>query len=247
MARTIGGRARQVSDYAGSRAGLATFFLHSCGAPQTQGDLYSGVAPGSSTKREIEVKLRIADVREILSKLRKLRAISRGRVLEQNTLYDTPNSEIRRSGRLLRLRTERPAASAWAGAGRPQTVLTLKGPLPGRSAATAPAPFKERMEREVLVHSPQQWPSALGSLGLRPAFRYDKYRTSFRLGDLHLDLDETPIGVFLELEGPPAPIDRAARLLGFSRRHYLRQSYGELYIADCRRQGRVPRNMLFRR
>jgi len=43
-------------------------------------------------------------------------------------------------------------------------------------------------------------------------FRYEKYRTTFRLPDsnawangLLIELDETPIGTFVELEGPPRP------------------------------------------
>lgn len=202
------------------------------------------MAGDGSTKREIEIKLRIADLLAILPKLGKLGAVSHGRVFEQNTLYDTPAFEIRGSGRLLRLRIETPARTGWTHSGRRSMVLTLKGPSI-RPAGGAVPPYKERLEREVMVHKTQEWPRALRSLGLRPTFRYDKYRTRFRLADLHLDLDETPVGVFLELEGPPAAIDRAARSLDFSRTDYLRQSYGELYIADCRRRGRVPTNMLF--
>jgi adenylate cyclase class 2 len=86
----------------------------------------------------------------------------------------------------------------------------------------------------------------LGSLGLRPGFRYEKYRSTFRLPGLHLDLDETPIGVFLELEGSPSAIDRTARALGYAPRDFIRATYYDLYAADCRRHGRIPRNMLFR-
>lgn len=205
------------------------------------------MARHSSIKLEVEIKLSIAEIGSILPKLRDLGTVSLGRVFEQNTLYDTPGSEIRSSGRLLRLRIERPAGNAWARPGRPAVILTLKSPLPIRSAPGASPHYKERLECEVVVDRTQHWPRTLRTLGLRPAFRYDKYRTSFRLGSLHLDLDETPVGVFLELEGPPAEIDRAARALGFSQRDYLRQTYGELYVADCQRRGRVPRNMLFRR
>ena len=53
-------------------------------------------------------------------------------------------------------------------------------------------------------------------LGYHPVFRYEKYRTEFqqprRAGVA--TLDETPVGVFLELEGTPPWIDRTARLLG---------------------------------
>ena len=87
--------------------------------------------------------------------------------------------------------------------------------------------------------------SVLRSLGLRAGFQYEKYRTAFRLPGLHLDLDETPVGIFLELEGSPQAIDRVSCALGFSPRYYIRKTYGDLYADDCCRRGRVPRNMLF--
>jgi hypothetical protein len=63
--------------------------------------------------------------------------------------------------------------------------------------------------------------------------------------ELHLDLDETPVGVFLELEGDPQAIDRAARALGYLHHDYVRGTYWDLYRAECERRGRIARNMLF--
>ena len=82
---------------------------------------------------------------------------------------------------------------------------------------------------------------------MRPTFRYEKFRTAYRLprSRLHLDLDETPVGVFLELEGEPRAIDRAARALGFAPSDYIRGTYWDVYAADCRRRGRIRRNMVF--
>jgi adenylate cyclase class 2 len=96
-----------------------------------------------------------------------------------------------------------------------------------------------------LVRFPKRWDRILRSIGLRPGFRYEKYRTTFRLPGLYVDLDETPVGVFLELEGTPKAIDRVARALGFSSRDYIRGTYWDLYAADCRDRGRLLRNMLF--
>ncbi len=80
-------------------------------------------------------------------------------------------------------------------------------------------------------------------------FRYEKFRTTYTLpgiSGLKVEFDETPIGFFLELEGNAGAIDRAARLLGYTRSDYMTSTYGALYIADCRRRGRKPSNMLFR-
>lgn len=199
--------------------------------------------PRSSAKPEIEIKLRVGDIEALARDLRGIGAKSLGRVLERNTLYDTGESHFRKRGCLLRLRTEVPAPSRLARGGPRRAVVTCKTPIPGASRSR----YKQKFECETMVASAERWPQVLASLGLRAAFRYEKYRTMYRLGALHIDLDETPVGVFLELEGDPRAIDRVARRLGFRPRDYMRGTYWDLYAAECRRLGRVPRNMLFRR
>lgn len=199
--------------------------------------------PRTPTNREIEVKIRITDVPDLIAKLRKIHAACDGRVFEQNTLYDTPDEDFRRAGRLLRLRTETPAPSRTLRlpAGTRKTVFTSKAPAPGSRSR-----YKEKLEREVLVRHPSKWPAQLRAIGFRAGFRYEKYRTTFRLPGIHLDLDETPVGTFLELEGSRRAIDRAARALGFSPRDYIRATYWDLFQASRRRIKRPPRNMTFR-
>jgi adenylate cyclase, class 2 len=194
----------------------------------------------SQTVREIEIKLRIDDVPELISRLHGLGAACSGRVFEQNTLYDTADSDFHRSGRLLRLRLETPARSSWARGGAARAVLTSKLPVPLLKSR-----YKEKLEREVVARSPRRYPAILRSLGFRTGFYYEKYRTTFHLPHLHLVIDETPIGTFLELEGVRSAIDRASRALGFSPRDYIRGTYWDLFQADCRRRRRFPRNMRF--
>jgi adenylate cyclase class 2 len=198
------------------------------------------------TNHEIEIKLRITDIFAIRNKVRSLRASPHPRVLEQNTLYDTPQSDLRRRAMLLRVRVETPAPQHKRASRHERVILTSKAP-PHRSPSRTPSRYKERAEREQIVEtkSSRQYAAALTSLGFRPAFRYDKFRTTFRLPNLHLDLDETPAGTFLELEGSPQAIDSAARALGFTKKAYLRATYWDLYVADCRRRGTNPKNMLF--
>ena len=203
--------------------------------------LYSAMAR-VHTVRETEIKIRISNLPALVERLRGLGAILRGRVLERNTLYDTPDSDLRLRGCLLRVRTETPAASEILPAGRPGAILTAKAPVPeGR-----PRGYKVKLEREAILPPAPDWNAALRGLGLRPAFCYEKYRATFRMPGLHLDLDETPVGVFLELEGAPERIDRFARALGCTARDYIQGTYWDLYAADCRRRGRKPGNMLFR-
>jgi adenylate cyclase class 2 len=89
-------------------------------------------------------------------------------------------------------------------------------------------------------------------LGMRVWFRYEKFRTTYCLPDskrwarrLLIELDETPIGTFVELEGPSAAIDRAATELGFSDADYILTNYLCLYQQECERVGAVAGDMTF--
>lgn len=204
------------------------------------------MAQRKKTNPEIEIKLRITDIPELLRKIKKLHVIPQPRLREQNILYDTPQSHLRRRKMLLRLRIETSANHhAPANPAKERVILTSKAP-PQPQRNNRPSRYKIRAEREQVASiSSRQYAKALTSLGFRPAFRYDKFRTTFRLQDLHLDLDETPAGVYLELEGTPKAIDRAAKALGFAKDQYLRATYWDLYVAACRRRGTKPKNMLF--
>lgn len=177
----------------------------------------------------------------MIDRLSRIGAVSHGRAFEVNTLYDTPGRDFRRRDRLLRLRIE-------TGPNLPRRgILTSKAPVPKNvdSRRKTAGRHKEKLEREVAVGEAGQVERLMRAAGLSPTFRYEKYRTSFRLGRLHLDLDETPVGNFLELEGQPAEIDPTAQKLGYSSKDYIRGSYWDLYAADCRRRGRPIRNMIF--
>jgi len=196
------------------------------------------------TNPEIEIKLHISNIPEILCKIKKLRTVPQPRLREQNTLYDTPQAHLRRRNMLLRLRVETPAPqNVPATSRRERVILTSKAPSPSQLKTSR---YKIRAEREqAALASSRRYAKSLIALGFRPTFRYDKFRTTFRLPKLHLDLDETPAGTYLELEGQPKAIDRAAKALGFTKKDYLRATYWDLYVADCRRRGAKPKNMLF--
>lgn len=195
------------------------------------------------SQREIEIKLRVNDVPSAIRKLVALGGSPRGRVLERNALFDTRELFFMRTGRLLRLRTEIPASSNLVRAGKRSALATFKAPAPMNRRSR----YKEKLESEIPISNPERWAAQLRALGFQRGFRYEKYRSSFRLPGVHACLDETPIGAFLELEGSPAAIDRAARRLGYPPRAYIRATYWDLYAADCARRGIAPRNLLFSR
>jgi adenylate cyclase class 2 len=120
-------------------------------------------------------------------------------------------------------------------------VLTYKGP------ADAEGPHKSRQEVESKVETPDAVRFVLERLGYQPVFRYDKYRTEFeRPGESGTaTLDETPMGVYMELEGSPRWVDRCARRLGFSPTDYIKSSYGRLWAEHLAARGEEFGDMLF--
>ncbi len=160
------------------------------------------------------------------------------RTLQVDQVFDFPDRALRLSGRLLRLRSEsRGPEHGPAENGR--GILTYKGPV-------AAGPHKSREELETSAEDGARLAQILGRLGFVPSFRYEKYRTTFQTpGESGLvTLDETPIGVFLELEGPGDWIDRTAQRLGFAPGDYVTASYAALY-RDFLNSHQGPPDMLF--
>ncbi len=224
----------------------------------------------TASREEVEIKLRVSNADALRRRLARLgaRPAAHGRLHEMNTLFDTPQGGFAKQGQLLRVRVEEPATRTRRGgktgktdaAGRRSppgsrcVVLTYKGPAVADTAAEAARGrrYKVREELEVGVAEADALRGILEALGLRGWFRYEKYRTRYRLppsqqwaAGLQLELDETPLGVFLELEGPPEAIDQAARLLGYTPADYITRSYGALYLEHCRQRGVQPGDMLF--
>jgi adenylate cyclase, class 2 len=179
---------------------------------------------------ETEIKLAVRDAQHGRDLLRKAGfRVARRRVFESNTVFDTPGLALRKTSRLLRVRV----------AGTAHT-LTYKGP-------PAPGRHKGREELEVRIPRGGTVPAMLERLGYRPSFRYEKYRTEFMQAGSRgvATLDETPVGVYLELEGAPGWIDRTARKLGFAESAYITASYGRLYLDWCQERGVEPKDMVF--
>jgi adenylate cyclase class 2 len=86
----------------------------------------------------------------------------------------------------------------------------------------------------------------LRALGFAPTFRYEKYRAEWSDGTGHVVLDETPIGSFGEIEGPPRWIDRTARALGIARRDYITETYAPMFFAWKRRTRSPALEMTFK-
>jgi adenylate cyclase class 2 len=151
----------------------------------------------------------------------------RPRRLQQDTLLDTADRSLYARGCALRLRRDDTHA-----------YVTFKGP-------PQPGTMKLREEHETTLASVDVLATIFGELGFIRWFRYEKYREEFSADHLVIAIDETPIGVFVEVEGDEDRISAAARALGKTADDYVTASYRALYVEHCRVHGLEPGDMLF--
>jgi len=178
--------------------------------------------------KEIEIKFRIEDLPALTRALKQagFKQITRS-THEMNSLYDLPGQKLRKKGELLRLRKY---GETW--------ILTHKAK--GKAGR-----HKVRVELETRVENGEQMDAILRALGFAPTFRYEKYRAEWSDGTGHVVLDETPIGNFGEIEGPPRWIDRTALALGIGRDDYITQTYAPMFFEWKRRTKSPATEMTF--
>ncbi|MBY0502451.1 MAG: class IV adenylate cyclase [Bryobacteraceae bacterium] len=183
------------------------------------------------TLQEIEIKLRLSSVSAAKRLLRqKGFVVTTPRHRESNLLLDSTPATLRPAGSLLRVRQA-----------NGETVITYK------DRGVTAGGHKVREELEVTASDPKQTLAIFARLGYTPNFRYDKFRTVLARPKErgYAMLDETPIGVFLELEGGAKWIDRTAKRLGFTAADYLTASYGALWAAHLQAAGLPPADFIF--
>jgi adenylate cyclase class 2 len=162
--------------------------------------------------KELEVKFLLSKREEMETKLDALGMITAPRVLEVNLRFDTPEKSLSSAGKVLRLRSDS------------RIRITYKGPGTLKGGANL------RQELEFTVSDFDTAKAFFEALGYQVYTIYEKYRTTYRLGDLEVDLDELPTGDFLEIEGADAQsIKKLAEILGLHWEARIQDSYIVLF------------------
>jgi adenylate cyclase class 2 len=190
---------------------------------------------------EIELKFPVADPEALQARLPHLGFhLSTPRTYEHNTLYDTPNRDLRARREVLRIRQY----------GGLCTVTHKR--QPDRQEPVDTTRYKVRIETETIVAEGSALAAIFLQLGYAPVFVYEKYRTewSHPIGPdteatAHLVLDETPIGTYAELEGPTDWIDRTLAELKIDPVTCLTDSYGKLFLDWRQRTGSPAEHLTF--
>jgi adenylate cyclase class 2 len=166
---------------------------------------------------EIELKFSVADIRALRSAAEGVgfRLVTE-RTFESNTLYDTGDRQLRGRRQILRLRNY-----------GERCTVTHKRQADGGDGDLR---YKTRIETESEIEDCAALTEIFTQLGYGPVFRYEKFRTELETDEGKLVLDETPIGVWAELEGPPAWIDAMLERLGVAAELRSTDSYGKLFL-----------------
>jgi adenylate cyclase class 2 len=180
---------------------------------------------------ETEIKVKIEDVTDFCLQLGALNpGILSVRHFEDNYLMDFPDQKLKSNRCLLRVRFV-----------EGENCLTFKGPP--RSEGI----FKTREELETKIEDGATLLQVLERIGMRAGFQYQKYRREFALDEVHVAVDETPIGNYVEFEGSEEAIRSLARRLGIMESRFLRLSYYSLYLEHCQNMGKEPGFMVFKK
>jgi len=179
---------------------------------------------------EVEVKIRFASVDDARRAIRAGGAVeTRPRHFEENRIYDTRYGDLAARHALLRVRETSDG----------EGVLTWKEKIASEVNA------KVRREWETNVASASTLIEILERAGFVSTYRYQKYRTVFRLDDATIDLDETPMGCFVEIEAPARALAAAAGRIGAKESEFLVEDYRTLYREWLDAAGRPPSDMIF--
>jgi len=183
-----------------------------------------------SSSREVEIKFRIAEIASMVAHLRRLgfQQVT-PRTHEMNTLFDLPGHPLRNRGDVLRLRKY---GETW--------VLTHK-----TKNKKTDGPHKTRLETETHVDNGEKMEAILRALQFEPSFRYEKFRAEWKGKEGYVVIDETPIGTFGEIEGPPEWIDSVARDLQIDRKDYITETYAGLFNLWKRQTQSAAQEMTF--
>ena len=179
--------------------------------------------------QELEVKFMISDLAKFRLKLETLGAnLEQDRQHEVNLRFDTPDGEMARTYRVLRLRQDSVARVTYKGPGSIQDGVRL------------------RQELEFTVSDFATAKALFEALGYQVAVIYEKYRTVFNFAGCEISLDEMPYGSFLEIEGPSgAHIQQVARQLELDWDARIMDSYIMLFDRICQAMNLKIKDLTF--
>ena len=159
--------------------------------------------------KEIEVRFLIKDLLKFIESLNRVGAIcTHRRYLEINELFDTAKKDLSKNFETLRLRSD------WA------QKITYKRALT----------FNIRNEIEFEVSDINKARELISALGYERYLLFEKYRTIYVWQGAQITIDETPIGLFIEIEDKSLDLlEEKTEFLWLNWDDQVRKSYFECF------------------
>ena len=150
---------------------------------------------------EVEYKFIVEDKGALVMLLDRKSSIKKDREHQSNVMFDNPLGVMQVTDGRVRVRTHGQSGNK---------TLTYKKPLSPENGA------KREIEYEIVfTDTNSQIEKILRAMEFTPSTSYERYRTEWQIGNIHVTLDEYPYSDFIEIEGVKSEIEALAKELGF--------------------------------
>lgn len=180
---------------------------------------------------EQEAKFYVKDLAAVEARLQGLGGrLTHPRTHEFNLRFDTQDGALLATSQMLRLRQT-----------DSRVTVTYKGPMENPASGV-----NIRQEIEFSASDFTLVEELFTALGYIVSFKYEKYRTTYRMGVVQIMLDETPIGAFVEVEGDSdESIQAIAKVLALDMTAHISVNYYDLFLRAIRNLSLSVRDMTF--
>ena len=176
---------------------------------------------------EIEVKIKISNLKDFVAKLRKTGAVFKGKDFQKTIRMDTPDLDLEKRKIFLRVRS---------GLGNTLTLKVKK---------EEDKDFKLRDEYETEIKDLKVLTRIFSLLGFSKHFVMEKYRADFSYGGVEISVDELPFGTYVEFEGTKEAINKALKVFGLDKTERITVTYWHIFDEIRKKNPSLEENIVF--
>jgi adenylate cyclase, class 2 len=161
---------------------------------------------------EVELKYNIENLEQLKEKINNLQAdLVKNRIYELSVMYDNELEIMQKTDGRIRLRKS-----------GDEVEFCYKKPITREG-------IKKEIEYEVNVSNFETLEKIINEMGYFSVSSYERYRTTYKLDNAKITIDEYPFANFLEIEGEDAKILEVSKKLGFNTEKNITDSCDSLF------------------
>ena len=175
-----------------------------------------------------EIKIKIENPDEIISKLRDKCAVLIGGVKEVTTRYDFEEETLEKSGKFVRTRTGF------------KNIISIKEKLKDENDT-----IFTRNDIEVEVSNIKNMQYILKELGLKKTYIMEKYRLKWQYDNIVINIDELFFGCYMEIHGSQEEIWKVFDELELNKEDVVIGTYWDIYENYKKEKGIKEKDIKF--